>query len=503
MHRKVVFAIAGFVLLGVSLAAAQIPTYPEEALIISRIGVGGTARIQGMAGAQNSLGGDISSAYYNPAGLGMYNRSDLAVSPGFLMSNIGSTYQGNNTSQSSNNFMIPNIGIAFHTNKDGSKGLWGGTLGINFNRTNNFNNTFSYQGINTDNSIIDRFIQNANGSDVSQFSSTGTNYNSPTGLAYFNYLIGPETVKDSLADPKSYFTDISGIPLQKETVTNSGAQNQWSISYGVNFNDKIFLGAGIGLTSFTYKTQTVYSEEFNDGHMSKMVLNETLDLSGNGINATFGAIVRPVDGFQVGLSVATPTSYQITDNYTAYMTSAWDGFQYQPGVTLGKESAQTDIVTSNYNLSTPWRISGGLTYFIQKHGFITADAEWVNYSNASYSSNTGDDYSGDNNNIKGLYKSVVNLRAGGEYRLDKYRFRAGYNYMPDPYQTQQNGISNTISSITAGAGYRTERFYVDLALVFNQGTKSYRPYTLNSPYSPLVNLNSKATTIIVTVGFPF
>ncbi len=507
MQRKIVLAIAGLVLLGVGYATAQIPTYPEEALVISRIKVGGSARMQGMGGVQTSLGGDISSAFSNPAGLGMYNRSDLAISPAYSFSNISSTYLGSNESQSSNKFFIPNIGLALHTGKDGSNGFWGGTLGISFNRTNDFNYSFSYRGTNPDNSIIDRFIQNANGADISQFGSNGSNYNTPTGLGYFNYLIGPETVKDPAGNPKSYFTDISGIPLQKETVTNTGAQNQWSISYGANFNDKLFIGAGLGLTSFTYKSQTTYTEEFSGGPMSKMVLNENLDLSGNGINATFGAIYRPLDGFQVGLSVVTPTSYQVTDNYSANMNSKWNGFQYDPTTFLDNnpepKPASTDIVTSNYNISTPWRINGGLTYFIQKHGFISADAEWLNYGNTKYSSDTGDDWSADNSTIKGLYKSVVNLRVGGEYRINKYRVRAGYNYMPDPYLTQQNGVSNAITSISTGAGYRTEKFYLDVAVVFNQGDKTYRPYTLNSANSPLVNLNGKATTIVFTLGFPF
>lgn len=507
MQRKVVLAITGLVLLGMGYAAAQVPSYPEEALVISRTKVGGSARMQGMGGVQTSLGGDVSSAFSNPAGLGMYNRSDLAISPAYSLGSIASSYLGNSQTQNSNHFFIPNIGLALHSSKDGSGGFLGGTFAVSFNRTNDFNYSFSYEGTNPDNSLIDRFIQNANGSDVSQFSQNGFNYNTPTGLGYYNYLIGPETVKDSLGDPTSYFTDISGIPLQKETVTTSGAQNQWSISYGVNFNDKVFLGAGLGLTSFTYKSQTTYTEEFSTGPMSRMVLNESLDLSGNGINATFGAIFRPKDGFQAGLTVVTPTSYQITDNYTANMTSKWNGFQYDPTTYLDNnpipEPASTDIVTSNYNISTPWRINGGLTYFIQKHGFISADAEWLNYSSTKYTSDTGDDWSADNSQIKGLYKSVVNLRVGGEYRINKYRVRAGYNYMPDPYQTQQNGVDNTLTAFSTGAGYRSEKFYFDLALVFNQGNKTYRPYTVNSANSPLVNLNTKATTIVFTFGFPF
>ncbi len=514
MRIKVVSAIVGLVWISGSVAMGQ--TYSEEALMLSRISPGGTARIQGMGGVQNSLGGDLSSAYYNPAGLGMYNRSDFQITPGYAMSGIGTSYLGNSASTNQNNLMLANLGIAFHTSKDGEKGLWGGTFAINFNRTNNFNESFTYSALNKDNSIIDYFIQDANGSGTSQFDTSGSNYNTPTGLSYFNYLIGPQSEVDANAPNDQYFTYIYPyLPTQTETVKNSGSQSQWTFSYGVNYNDKLFFGFGIGLASFKYKSQKTYTETFLDPYnfpdgttgtspMSKMVLNETLDLSGSAINATFGAIFRPVDEFQFGLSAATPSGYLINDSYNASMQTTWNNFTYPAtGKVLNNEAANTDIVSSTYTLSSPWRVTGGATYFFQKNGFISADAEWVNYGATHFSSTTGDNWSADNQNIKDLYKSIINLRVGGEYRMKEYRFRAGYRLMPDPFQSAQNGVDRSLSSYTAGVGYRKTSFYIDMAVVYTTGSNSYRPYHLNSPYSPLVNLSGQATTVMFTVGFPF
>ena len=510
MSSKVVFAIAGFLLFGWSENFAQIYSLAEQAITFSRIQPGGDARIRAMGGAQTALGGDISSVYYNPAGLGMYNRSDFSLTPGYTIANTSSSYLGNQTSESKTGLNIPNIGIAFHANKDGSKGMRGGTFAINFNRVNDFNNTTSYSGTNKDNSIIDYFINSAKGRDSTQFQSAtnnrpeGINYNTTTGLAFNNYLIGPAS-DFNLSFPKDQY--FSYVPpqdiVQREVIKTTGAQNQWSFSYGANFNDKIFIGGGIGLASFNFKTSTTYSETYSKDPLKTMQVNETLEQSGAGINATIGMIARPVDKIQVAFSVATPTAYEINETYNASMNSSWNHFQYFAGQFLDNLSEKTDVLKSTYSFSTPWRLSGGMTFFIQKHGFITADAEWLNYSKANYSSSTDQDFSGTNKTIKNLYKSVINLRVGGEYRLDKYRFRAGYSLMPDPYQSEQNGVNNTLSSFTTGAGYRTDKFYVDLAVVFIQGFKSYRPYTVNSAGSPLVTLNSKATSIVFTVGFPF
>ena len=501
MTNKIVLTIMGMVLLGASSTVGQ--SYVEEALIVSRIRPGGSARIQAMGGAQTALGADISSAYYNPAGLGMYNRSDFSFTPAYSITNYSSTYFGNKSTDTRTNLIIPNLGVAFHTGQDGQKGLWGGTFGINFNRVNDFNETFTYSGTNPDNSIIDYFINEASGTNTSQFSNTGSNYNTPTGLGYFNYLFGPQDILSPPGPSDQYFTDVTGIPLQKEIVKNSGSQNQWSLAYGVNFKDKLFLGGGIGFTSITYRSEKTYTETFSDAGqpMSTMQLREALSLDGSGINATVGVIYRPINTLQLGFSAATPTTYEISDNYSAVMSSSWNAFEYQPGKILNAESASTDNLTSTYNLITPWRLSLGMTHFFGKNGFLSADVEWLAYGNTKY--DPENDYSVENTQISNTYKSGFNLRLGGEYRLNNYRFRAGYSLMPDPFHSKQNGVDRTISSITTGVGYRTAKFYVDMAVVHSFGDTSYRPYQLNYALDPLVMQSKKNTTILFTVGIPF
>ena len=67
--------LLGYVLLNSSEGNAQ--SYAESALLFSRTNPGGSARIQALGGTQVSLGGDYSSAFSNPAGLGMYNKSEF------------------------------------------------------------------------------------------------------------------------------------------------------------------------------------------------------------------------------------------------------------------------------------------------------------------------------------------------------------------------------------------------------------------------------------------
>jgi Outer membrane protein transport protein (OMPP1/FadL/TodX) len=493
--------LAGSALLISNQIHAQ--TFAETALMFSRTRPGGSARIQSMGGAQVSLGGDYSSALSNPAGLGMYNRGEIAFTPSLNFANANANYLDNSDQASKTKFGLPGFSIAFHKEKNRGS-FQGGTFSIVYTHINDFNRSVSYQGTNPDNSVIDYFIEQANGFPSSQFDEDGDMYNTITELAYKNYLIGPSTIIDPDNDPTQYFTDVQGVPFQKEDIRTSRGQNQWSFSYGANFSDKFFLGAGIGFTSLRYKSKKVYSESFTGEPLDNLSLTENLEITGSGFNFTAGGILRATDDLQIGLSATTPTFYELNDTFNASISTRWNNFEYLPGTVLNNLSVAADPVVSNYNLNTPSRVSAGLTYFIGKYGFVSADVERVNYKKAKYSAvDMGDSYDEDNETIKSLYKATMNYRVGGEFRLKSYRFRTGYNLMSDPYASQQNGVSGKIQGVSAGVGYRSTSFYIDMAVTYFTGKNSYRPYNVNTDTSPLVLYDQSNTNVLFTLGFPF
>lgn len=508
MKKNLALMATGILLLFYFSIQAQ--STVETALLFGRTRPGGSSRIQAMGGAQVSLGGDYSSAFSNPAGLGMFNRSEYSISPGMNFSNTKSSYLGNATNDSRSNFFIPGLSAVFHRESQNEGSFLGGSFAFSFNHTNNFNSNFNYQGVNSNNSIVDYFIADAFPSYPSDLLPGGNYSNNPTGLAYTTFLI--DTVANS---PNTYVSPVAVTPRtvnQQEDIKTKGAQKQWSLSYGANFSDRVFIGAGVGFTSLRYESSKSYRESdyqfsaFPTYHpLTSMTLNENLIISGAGINGTLGIIARPSDIIQVGFSYTTPTWYQLTDSYSANMTSAWNNFDYyNDGRLLNTESASTQTVISDYSLRTPGKINVGATAFVQKQGLITADVEFVNYSAAKYSSLTsGVSYSQENEDIKTLYEPTVNYRIGGEYRLKDFRLRAGYAFMPDPFKSEQNDVNRSISSVSGGVGYRRPKFYVDLAAVLTSGNTPYRPYPLNTSTSPLVITQNKNTTVMMTLGFPF
>lgn len=507
MKKIILVAIA----LSFSLSAVA-QDFVDNALLFSRTRPNGSARIQALGGAQVSLGGDYSTALSNPAGLGMYNRSEFTFSPGLNFINSSTDFFGETADESRSVFSIPGISLVFQKESGRETGFLGGSFAITLNRTNDFHQDYRYTGINNNHSILDYFIQDAGNIDpdlLLDAEATASYYYSLTGLAYRNFLI-----EDRLDDEGNLFYD---SPLnftsarQQEVSERKGAMNQWSLAYGANFSDKFFLGASLGISSIRFKLSQTYSEfdlQYPDNTYMPardFTLNEDYDIRGSGVNLTLGAIYRPVDFLQVGASLVTPTYYQLTDTYSARMESNWNNFDFYPedpdDAPLGYVFDEFDQpLIYEYSITTPMKFSTGVT-LINKLGFITADVEFVNYGKAKYRSDVAGDFSNENQGIKSEYSSVVNYRVGAEYRFNIFRVRAGYNYMADPV-VFSDGLDRSIQTISGGVGVRTNKFFVDLAALNSKTNGRRIPYFAGAP-DPVAESEFSNLNFILTVGFNF
>ena len=108
---------------------------------------------------------------------------------------------------------------------------------------------------------------------------------------------------------------------------------------------------------------------------------------GGGINANLGLIYRPIDQLTVGVSYQTPTIFlsKITGKIFVLESSV---LGIQSGDSLFDSNSQSEAPLFEYNmtLKTPSRLSAGATYFFQKYGFVTANVDYLNYSNSRFSS---------------------------------------------------------------------------------------------------------------------
>jgi hypothetical protein len=436
----------------------------------------------------------------------MFNRSEFTFTPAFSGYKTAATYLDGNDEATDSQFNIPGISGVFHLPIQNS-GFVSGSFAISMTRANDFNQSTYFHGRNQNTSIIDSFIDNAYGATESQFNKGSYNYNTPTGLAYYEYLIGPMSVIDP-DDPSLpndvYFTDIKGIPDQQESFITKGASNQWNFAYGANYKDKVFVGLAVGVVSLKFKSDRTYSENFaDDEFFNSLQLNEKLDIRGNGINATLGVIGRPLDFLQVGASLSTPTYFEMTETYYARLQSSWKpNLEYYDNSPLGDFDEETQDVISDYTLTTPLKFSTGVAY-LSKFGIITADVDFVNPSKAKYSSNiSGVTFDNENRDIKATYTSAINYRVGGEFRYKIYRVRAGYGMQGNTYNSELD-LDNSIKTISGGVGIRLQKFYVDFAYINSTGTSYYQPYSFFDGPGPIADLKRTTNTGMITFGFTF
>src|ERR1051325_9324117 len=119
MKKNVGLGLSGLFVFVSMCAKAQ--SYADEALIFSRINSTGSARIQSMGGAQVALGGDYSTAYSNPAGLGFYNKSEATFSFGQNFYKSSADYFGATSKDSRGNFNVPGFSVVLHSEKNDGK----------------------------------------------------------------------------------------------------------------------------------------------------------------------------------------------------------------------------------------------------------------------------------------------------------------------------------------------------------------------------------------------
>jgi len=459
--------------------------YYQDALRFSQLPSTGSARVSGLGGTQNSLGGDVSNIHSNPAGLGFFRRSEFSISPGYsdwsTESSLGNVQAFDRIPTS--NFALPNLSLVISSPRDPlAPGRFrGGSFGISVNRLANFNSEFAFEGY-TNTSLTDYFAESAFGFNSGQLMST----NQLHGLAYSAHLINPRT-----NNPTEYVPVSLVEPLMYESVVTEGGINQVTFAYGGNFDNKLFLGASLGVSSINFSQFKTFTEDFLiNNEFQGFDVFEDLFINGTGFNLNIGAIYKPRDEINLGLSFQSPTWYRLNEEYTAEIESDFTG--------PDRGDPRSDLLISTYNLNTPLKINGGATYFIGKNGFISADIDFVDYT-ASRLNSRDFDARDDNDAINQLYTATFNYRVGGEFRYDIFRFRAGYGYYGDPFRNDFDDPSRHTQQISGGLGVRLANFYVDAAYMNTSYNQFYRSY----PDSPIVDIRNRINSGMLTVGFNF
>ena len=484
--KKIIFSLS-FSLLAF-MASAQ---NDVDALRYSTTKLIGTARFMAMGGAFGSLGADFSTLSSNPAGLGLYKKSEAMITPGFFIGRTNSDYGGSRSNDARHNFNLGNLGFVFTSPGKENSMLKNFQFAIGINRINNFNNRMLMEGSNNGTSIVDTFVDDANGINVNDIRNNNNGQYSFDLLPAWNtYMI--DTIPGSTNQYYGPVPPGSQIYQRKE-INSWGSMNEFLFALGANLSDRVYIGGTFAFPYLRYNEESNYTEKDRDNNLNdfdELQIQENLRTRGSGFNMKFGLIVRATDFFRFGASVHSPTWYNnMNDSWSASYSTHFDNND--------SYSHQTPVGNYDYQLETPWKAIGSASFILWRMALISAEYEYVDYSASKLRARDYDFYD-ENKAIQQKYTQTHNIRLGSEVRINHFALRAGFGYSSNPFVNDINNAEKYYYS--GGFGFRDKHFFVDLAYMRSRSTEDYYFYgSENVSVNPVSN-QLISNNVILTLG---
>jgi len=522
MKRNIVAAIV------IGLTSTAFSQTVFEAVKASQNDIVGTARYISVAGAFGALGGDVSAIKDNPAGLGIFRKSELTTTVDAQMQSANALWNGKTASDSKYSVGMNNLTLVLSGKtwraESGYSGLLASNFSFSYNKLRNFNRNVTIKSDAMSQSMTDYlgyFTGRLSESDLewdnyptAGMSTPYANTNLPwlSVMADYGRLIKPIYSGLVLEEWTSFLE-----PGEKVTPTyqlrESGGINEYAFGWSGNFSNRFYVGATLNLQSINHLSVSSYDEAFSGN--GGMTLKNTLSTTGTGANVNIGLIAVPVDFIRFGLSLHTPMFYTMEQlNYAS--------LEFDSNV-----SGSTDTPTDNYvqyQLQTPLQFNVSTAFILDKQGFLSAEYVYTDYKGMKLMDMEGDThaYNYENDDIAGMLQNARTIKVGGEYRLtENFSLRAGFANTSSITNTNIAKIldvktvrtdpeyfaHNSTNFATFGFGYRESNWYIDFAYTNKLTDESYYAYNsnaLNDAYkiSPAL-LKTSNNNIVATFGIKF
>ena len=513
----------------------------------------GTARAMAMAGAFTSLGADLSSMSINPAGLGMYRHSDISITPmmSFARSKTNAPEYGRN---SRDRFSMANIGVAINA-YEGSGSLVSLNIGFGYNRLADLNYDYSFQRGGQRATVGDVYSRQLYWSNVSK-----NDFYNAGGSGNWNWdNIAPEFWNAALAyrgflvdqvdpdDPKSWKPTWVGNDAEMGHFTefrSRGSIGEYTLSLGANINNKIYIGASLGIQSVYQRKYIDYGEEYyypgtgpdgygNSGLDYQLLwwkLNQSVIVEGTGVNFKAGIVYRPTTNLRLGAAIHTPTYYSLDRKFqSAAAGLAYANNDTDPNVTPDKNgyisTANDPNMTSpllvddgpnGWSFVSPTRLMFGASYTFGERGVISVDYErdWYNGIRIKDNPSGLDSQSWYNDSFRQNFKASNIVRVGAEFKpLPVLSLRAGFGYSDSMVRDDEFPPASPVIKQTtyygAGVGFVLSRgVLLDLAYQYVSSKLSdyylfYAEDKVGYTESALYSTDINRHNVALTLGFRF
>lgn len=513
--KKYLFTAA---LLFTAMAGSAQETY-ENAKIVTE-DLNGTARYVGMGGAMDALGADISTIGTNPAGIGLFRRSSANVSFGLVSQQDGQAFaEGKKT-----NMSFDQAGFVWSARTGANTFL---NFAFNYHKSRNFDYILSAADrLNGASQNKLTYVKQYEGLLFPANSSGVPDSDHPyASCNQLDYMYA-DNLNYSADDNTWYYEPATAYTLDR---AHKGYIGEYDFNLSGNSRDRVYWGLTVGIHDVNYKHYGEYREQL-DGFGLTVADDRKID--GTGFDIKAGVIFRPIEAspFRIGLSVHTPTWYDLT---TTNYTTISDG-----------SASSSSSEAYDFKLYTPWRFGLSLGHTVGNYLALGASYEFADYGSIDTRYNTGEyvDYwygsvstssaSDDvmNRHTEQTLKGVSTLKLGAEYRpIPEFALRVGYNYVSPMYEKEgfKDGTLQTDGSyyssatdytnwestnrFTCGLGYNVGQLSLDVAYQYSAQNGKFTPFMgyvnsevpdLNNMANP-VDVSNKRHQVLFTLGYKF
>ena len=530
--------IAALALAAVLPAVAQ-DTYESARLLGNDLN--GTARYVGMGGALEALGAEISTISTNPAGIGLFRHSTFSVSAG--MTSLQGAHKFND--QSITKMSFDQIGIVYSSRVSRRSFV---NVAFNYHKNRNFNQILSAANSLRNVSQNGLSVHKAGLGDVR------------AGGYYWDFnqqgdVIGYENEKSDFRAQtfsQSDYMNLNALNLDKDDEgylmlsndadyymfdrASRGWINEYDFCVSGNQGDRFYWGVTVGVHDVNYKGYSIYTERLvnaqgsNTGYDGNEDYVDYMDkrmIEGTGIDVKAGIIFRPIEDspFRVGLSVSTPTWYELSSENVSDFNNESE---------YGPEDSWFSDEKYDFRYFTAWKFGASLGHTIGNNIALGLSYEISDYSAADNRILSGDYNSSGYErsysdgvmayNTEKSLKATHLLKAGIEYKPNPaLALRCGYNFLSSSYE--KDGVRNMMLDspgvayasttdyvnwkdthrITCGAGYKVGGWNFDLSYQYNMTKGDFYPmqqYESGQDVG-MTNVDFKRHQVLLTLGYTF
>lgn len=482
----------------------------SDALRYSQDEIQGTARFRALSGAFGALGGDMSAVSINPASSAVFAQSHASFTLSNVDTNNDTQYFNGFTTSGESNFDVSQGGAAFVFENRSNSPWRKFTIGVAYDRSNNYDDNWNARGTNPNNQSIDLYFLNyADGKRLDQISALpgesladaytdiGNVYgfaHQQAFLGFESYILEPDADDDANT---TYFSNLaSGTFNHNYSYASTGYNGKISFNMAAQYEDNLYLGLNLNSHFIDFHRSTLlFENNSNAGSIVNSIeFENNLSTAGNGFSFQLGGIFKLSPEFRLGVAFDSPIWYTIEEETSQYLATVRD----DGGSNITQVvNPQTINVYPQYKLQTPSKLTGSLAYVFGKQGLLSFDYSRKDYSKTKFKPESDSFFTDQNALIANTLTDASTYRLGGEYKVKQFSFRGGYRFEESPYKD-----GTTVGDLTGyslGVGYNFGNTKLDVT--FDQSNRTNETPLYNVGLTDAAVIDRTNSNVTLSLSF--